>query len=173
MKIKSLIVGAVLAGSVAAGTAACGVSGYQPAYVVSRTMCGSQYCVVMSDGDVVTVNQSIWDTILYGMIIQSYSGGYHFASSSTYRTRSITTVSYTKYRSVTRVSPSTEASDESSGDTYNSGGSSYTNSPKYKASAAAVKSASKSSYGTSKYGSTTGKSSYSSYKSSYSSKSRY
>lgn len=168
MNLKNLIVGAVLATTVGAGTAACGVGAYQPAYVVSRTMCGNQYCVVMSDGDVVTVSQGIWSGVLYGMIIQSYSGGYRFARGS-YGTRSISTVSYSQYRSVRVVSASSEVSNQRTGNTYNSGGSSYTTSPRYKASAAAVKSA-KSSSGvyksTSKYG--TSKSSYSSNKTSYS-----
>lgn len=147
MNIKNLIVGAVLAGAVAVGTVACDVAPYQPAYAVSRTMCGNQYCVVMSDGDLVTVDQMIWNSILYGMVIQSYSGGYRFARGS-YSTRSITTVSYSQYRSVRAVPVSSEVSNQRTGNTYNSGGRSYTSSPRYQSSVAAAKSAAKSSSGT-------------------------
>lgn len=169
MKLRSILAGGILA-AVVAGTAACsGVGGYQAAYVVDRTMCGNQYCLVMSDGDVVTVNQGIWDGILYGMILQSASnGGYHFIRGS-YATRPISTVSYSRYRTVTRVNLATEVSQQRTGSTYNSGGSRYTSSPVYKANQAAAKAA-KYSSGSSKYSSSkTGssyKSGYSGYKSS-------
>jgi hypothetical protein len=177
MKLRSAIAAGALALSVAAGTAACGVSGFQPAYVVGRTMCGVQYCLVMSDGDVVTVNQGIWDGILYGMILQSTAnGGYHFTRGS-YATRPISTVSYSRYRTVTRVSPSSEYSQQRSGTTYNDGGSKYTSSPKYKAAqaqaraakVAAAQQAKSNKYGSTKSGYNPTKTTYSNTKSGYSS----
>jgi hypothetical protein len=213
MNIRKIAAAAGIAVAVAAGTTACSGFdsgyGYTQPYVVGRTMCPNQYgnvtpCVIMSDGDIVSVNQSVFDSILYGMLLQSYSGGYHWVRPPASYNIHVHNVSVTDYHtyskthtSVKAVTPSTEASEESSGDTFNEGGSSYTSSPKYKASVAAAKASSGSSTAKSTYGSSTGgkysytptkttytpskvsyssnKSSYSSYKStSYSSsKSRY
>lgn len=174
MKIKNMVAAAGIAVAVAAGTAACaGVGGYQQAYVVGRTMCPDQYgnmqtCVIMSDGDLVAVQSSIWNTIMYGMMLQSYSGGYHFIrppASYNIHVHNVSVTSYSSYSkthtSVKAVTPSSEASQEKTGNTYNSGGSSYKSSPVYKANAAAAKSG----YSSSKTGYSSTKSGYSSYKS--------
>lgn len=190
MKFKNIAATVAVAGAVALGASACaGVGGYVPAYVVGRTICPGpngiqQTCVIMSDGDLVSVNQSIWDSIMYGMILQSYNGGYRWArpaSSYNITVRHITsTTSYSSYTSthtgVRAVSASAEYSNSRSGNTYNSGGSSYKGSPVYKSRQSAIKSgysSNKSSYSGSKSGYSGSKSGYSSYKSSYSGGSSY
>ena len=174
MKLRSVIAAAAIGTAVALGSTACS-SDYQPAYVVGRTMCGLQYCVVMSDGDVVSVDQSIWDAVLYGMIISQNSyGGYHFTRGN-YAVHSVSTVSYTKYRSVKIVSASSEVSNQRSGNTYNSGGKTYTSSPKYQASQQAARQSSsnpkytsgKAGYPSQKQGNTPAKTNYSNKKISY------
>lgn len=185
MKFKALAASVAVAGAVALGASACSVGdyGYQPAYVVGRTMCPNQYgvmqdCVIMSDGDLVVVQPNIWTSIMYGMILSPYSRGYHWvrpAASYNINVRRITsTTSYSSYTSthtgVRAVSPSSEFTQSRSGNTYNSGGSSYKGSPVYKSRIAS----SKSGYSGTKSGYSGSKSSYSGSKSGYSgSKSSY
>jgi hypothetical protein len=188
MQFKKIAATAGLAVALATSTAACSGFddgyGYTQPYVVGRTMCPNQYgvitpCVIMSDGDIVSVNQSVFDSILYGMMLQSYSGGYHWVRPPASYNIHVHNVSVTNYHTyakthtnVKAVTPSTEASEESSGDTFNEGGSSYTSSPKYKASVAAKASAAKNTYGSStggKYSYTPKKTTYTPSKVSYSS----
>lgn len=132
---------AACAVAVAAGTALAGCGGdggYVPAYVVGETYCpGNPFatCVVMSDGDIVgPVGQSVLASVLYGMVLSPYSGGYRFTRQSP----AVTNVSYHRITVVQQavnyagrkpVTPVAEASAEKSGDTYNAGGKSYPRSP--------------------------------------------
>ena len=141
---------AALAGlALAAVLTACGSSGgYTYAYVVGEAYCpGNPFatCVVMSDGDIVgPVGQSELASILYGMVLSPYSGGYRF----TRQPSSVTTVRYarithvaaaTAYAGRSPVSPAAEVSEEKSGDTYNAGGKSYPKSPAYQRKQAAAR----------------------------------
>lgn len=187
MKIRNLIATAAIAAVAAVGMSACSFNdgyGYQPAYVVGRTMCPNQYgviqnCVIMSDGDLVVVQPNIWTTIMYGMVLSPYGSSYRWtrpASSYGISVHRIGVTSYSSYTSthvgVRAVSASSEYRQARSGNTYNSGGSSYKSSPVYKSRVASSKSnysGSKSSYSGTKSGYSGYKSSYSGYKSSGSS----
>lgn len=146
MNLKTIAAVAALAVGLGLGTTACGsAGGYAAAYVTSRIQCPGNPtadCVVMSDGDVIQVTPSVWDTLLYGMTISQRGNSYVFVRSSSYHRGYAPLVSSARYRSVRAVSVSSELYNERTGNTYSSGGSSYKSSPVYKArSAAAVRAA--------------------------------
>jgi hypothetical protein len=148
LNLKSIAAVAALAVGLGLGATACGTSGYNAAYVTSRIQCPNNPtadCAVMSDGDVIQVTPSVWDTLLYGMTISQRGNSYVFLRSSSYHRGYAPLVSSSRYRSVKAVSVSSELSNEKTGNTYKSGGSSYKSSPVYKsnqaASARAVKAA--------------------------------